>query len=206
MIPFGQSGRTVSSYLNPETQEPKIGWIIRLWSLAVEVVPLAVFFVGFQLYDIFTAAAASVVAAVIVLSVTWLAEKRVAVFPIFSVVLSGVLTAAAIIFSDAVLIKIQPTMFNGLFALVLLGGFALGHSMMRVFFGAQFRLTDRTWRLLSLRWGVFFGALAIANEFAWRLMDEEGWVWVKVFVLAPLVGLFALLQLPLTLKGRLPAD
>ncbi len=48
-------------------------------------------------------------------------------------------------------------------------------------------------------------ALAIANEFAWRLMDEEGRVWVKVFVLAPLVGLFALLQLPLTLNGRLPA-
>jgi len=179
---------------------------MRLWSLAVEVVPLAVFFVGFQLYGIFTAAASSVVAAVVVLSVTWLAEKRIAVFPIYSVVLSGVLTAAAVIFSDAVLIKIQPTIFNGLFALVLLGGFALGYSIMRVFFGAQFRLTDRTWQLLSLRWGVFFGALAIANEFAWRLMDEEGWVWVKVFVLAPLVGLFALLQLPLTLKGRLPAD
>ena len=78
--------------------------------------------------------------------------------------------------------------------------------MMRVFFGAQFRLNDRTWLLLSLRWGVFLAGLAIANEFAWRLMDEEGWVWVKVFVLAPLVGLFALLQLPLTLKGRLPAD
>ena len=79
---------------------------MRLWSLAVEVVPLAVFFVGFQLYGIFTAAASSVVAAVVVLSVTWLAEKRIAVFPIYSVVLSGVLTAAAIIFSDAVLIKI----------------------------------------------------------------------------------------------------
>jgi intracellular septation protein len=206
MIPFGQSGRTVFSYLNPETPELKIGWIMRLWSLAVEVVPLGVFFAGYQLYDIFTAAAASVVAAAIVLSGTWLAEKRIAVFPIFSVVLSGALTAAAIIFSDAMLIKIQPTIFNGLFALVLLGGFALGHSMMRVFFGAQFRLNDRTWLLLSLRWGVFLAGLAIANEFAWRLMDEEGWVWVKVFVLAPLVGLFALLQLPLTLKGRLPAD
>ena len=179
---------------------------MRLWSLAVEVVPLGIFFAGFQLYDIFTAAAASVVAATIVLSGTWLAEKRIAAFPVYSVILSGVLTAAAIIFSDAVLIKIQPTIFNGLFALVLLGGFALGHSMMRIFFGAQFRLTDRTWRLLSLRWGLFFASLAIANEFAWRLMDEEGWVWVKVFVLAPLVGLFALLQLPLTLKGRSPAD
>ena len=32
---------------------------MRLWSLAVEVVPLGIFFAGFQLYDIFTAAAAT---------------------------------------------------------------------------------------------------------------------------------------------------
>ena len=91
----------------------------------------------------------------------------------------------------------------GLFAITLLCGQAMGVSVMRAFFGAQFNLSERTWRLLSLRWGVFFAVLAVGNEIAWRSLSDDGWVAVKVFVFAPLTGLFALSQLPLTLRGRL---
>ena len=76
---------------------------------------------------------------------------------------------------------------------------------MRAFFGSQFRLTERTWRLLSLRWGIFLAALAIGNEIAWRNLTDDGWVVVKVFVIPSLTTLFALSQLPLTLRGRVRA-
>ena len=49
-------------------------------------------------------------------------EGRIAVFPLFSVGLSLVLTLAAWLLDATVFIKLQPTIFNGLFALVLLGG------------------------------------------------------------------------------------
>lgn len=176
---------------------------MRLGSLAFEILPLAAFFIGNALAGLFVAAAASVLSALLVLSVTWVIEKRLAVFSVFSVAMSGALTIAAILLSDAVLIKIQPTVFNGLFSVVLLGGFLAGHSVMKAFFGAQFRLDDRTWRLLSLRWGLFLGAVALANEFAWRGLSDDGWVSVKIFVIPPLTALFALSQLPITLKGRL---
>lgn len=179
---------------------------MRLGSLAFEIVPLAAFFIGHSLYGLFVAAGASVAAAAVVLTVTWLIERRIAVFPVFSVVVSAAFTAAAILSAEAVLIKIQPTIFNGLFAVTLLGGLCAGHAMMRVFFGAQFHLDDRTWHLLSLRWGLFFASLAIANEAAWRTLSDDGWVTVKVFVFAPATALFALSQLPLTLRGRKLAD
>ena len=178
---------------------------MRLGSLAFEVLPLAAFFVGNTLAGLFVAAASSVIAAVLVMSITWAIEKRLAVFSIFSIAMSGALTVAAIALSDAVLIKIQPTVFNGLFSLVLLGGVLAGHSVMKAFFGAQFRLNDRAWRLLSLRWGLFMGAVAIINEIAWRGLSDDGWVTVKIFVIPPLTALFALSQLPLTLRSRLPA-
>ena len=75
--------------------------------------------------------------------------------------------------------------------------------MMKQFFGTQFFLTNETWVKLSLRWGLFFLFLSITNEFAWRNLSTENWVFVKVFFLMPLVGIFMLAQLPLTLKGSI---
>ena len=51
---------------------------------------------------------------------------------------------------------------------------------------------------------MFFTVMAISNELAWRNLDTETWVWIKVFVFAPLSLLFMLAQLPITLRGRLP--
>jgi intracellular septation protein len=176
---------------------------MRLWSFAVEIVPLGVFFAVNAIYGLFAAAGASAAIAAVILIATALSERRIALFPVYSVVLSAAFATTAIALSEKIFIKVQPTVFNGLFAITLLCGLAMGVSVMRAFFGAQFDLTDRTWRLLSLRWGVFFAVLAVGNEIAWRSLSDDGWVAVKVFVFAPLTGLFALSQLPLTLRGRL---
>ena len=45
--------------------------------------------------------------------------------------------------------------------------------------------------------------LTFVNELAWRNLETEDWVFIKVFILSPLVGLFMLAQLPLTLRGRI---
>ncbi len=175
---------------------------MRLWSFAVEIVPLGVFFTVNTLYGLFAAAGASASVAAIILVATAIFERRIAVFPAYSVVLSAAFTIAAIALSEKIFIKVQPTVFNGLFAVTLLGGLAMGVPVMRAFFGAQFGLTERTWRLLSLRWGLFFALLAVGNEIAWRSLSDDGWVALKVFVFAPATGLFALSQLPLTLRGQ----
>ena len=107
--------------------------------------------------------------------------------------------------SDSVshLIKIQPTIFNGLFAAVLLGGLLMRRAMMQVFFAKQFYLTDDTWYRLSRRWGWFFLCLAMVNELVWRNASDSDWVFYKTFIAAPASVLFMLAQLPLTLRGRL---
>ena len=171
--------------------------------MAAEIAPLAALFIGNAVADIFVGAQAAVVCAAIIILYNRLAEQRWAAFALFSVVVSAVFTAAALLFGDSLFIKIQPSLFNGLFCLILLGGWIRGQAMMKIFFGAQFSLTMETWRTLSLRWGLFFGFLALANEGAWRVLDDDGWVWFKVFFAAPLTGLFMLAQLPITLRGRI---
>lgn len=175
---------------------------MKLGAFFFEILPLAGFFVGFHYFGLLMAAVISVGLGAGVLVVAWIQEKRLAIFPLFSLLMSASLTAAAYLFGGDVFIKIQPTIFNGIFAVVLLGGIMCKRAMMREFFGGQFHLTDDAWWHLSLRWGCFFLLLTIGNEAAWRWLDDAGWVAYKTFVAAPASGLFMLAQLPLTLRGR----
>ena len=179
---------------------------MRLVSFFSEILPLASFFVFYRLYGLYAAAIAGVSMSAIMLLYFWLVERRVAKFVVFSTLFSGVLTATAILASEKMLIKIQPTISSLVMAGVLLGGLMRGKAMMQVFFGTQFQLTEVTWFQLSFRWGLFFLFAAIGNELAWRYLTEANWVIFRTFVMSPATGIFMLAQLPLTLRGRLPLN
>ena len=134
---------------------------MRLGAFFFEIMPLAGFFIGFHYYGLFIAAVISVGLAGMVLGLAWWRARYVAPFPLFSLVLSAGFTAAAVLLDAAIFIKIQPTIFNGLFAAVLLGGLVVKRAMMQVFFAKQFFLTDDIWHQLSARWGWFFCVLPL---------------------------------------------
>ncbi len=179
---------------------------MKLKAFFFEILPITTFFIIAQYQSIIIAALISSLFSFLVLVTFYLIEKRIAKFQIFSIVLSGLLSALAFIYNEEIFVKIKPSIYNGLFSLVLLGGFLYRKPMMKQFFGSQFFLTEETWFLLSLRWGLFFGFLTITNEIIWRNYSTQEWVFVKVFILFPLVGIFMLAQLPLTLRGRIKRD
>ena len=179
---------------------------MRLVSFFSEILPLASFFVFYRLYGLYAAAIAGVSMSALMLLYFWLVERRVAKFVVFSTLFSGFLTVTAILASEKMLIKIQPTISSLVMAGVLLGGLLRGKAMMQVFFGTQFRLTEATWFQLSFRWGLFFLVSAIGNELAWRYLTEANWVIFRTFIMSPATGIFMLAQLPLTLRGRLPLN
>ena len=174
---------------------------MKLKAFFFEILPISVFFILSQYYSIIIAALIASGLSVIVMFAFYLHEKRVAKFQIFSILMSGVFSLIAYYLNEENFVKIQPTIFNGLFSFVLLGGLLHGKAMMKHFFSSQFSLNEQTWKLLSLRWGLFFGFLTFINEIAWRNFSTEEWVNIKVFVLAPLVVVFMIAQLPLTIRG-----
>ena len=56
------------------------------------------------------------------------------------------------------------------------------------------------WRQLTIRYGVFFLALAALNEVIWRTQPAETWVWFKFPGLAILTVIFSFSQVPGMLK------
>jgi intracellular septation protein len=121
---------------------------------------------------------------------------RLPVMPLVSGALVMVFGGLTLWLQDAVFIKMKPTILYLLFAIVLLSGAVLGKYFLRYVFGELFRLTDAGWRVLTIRWIVFFVVLALLNEIVWRNFSDGVWLWFKLALL-PITAVFGVAQLGL---------
>src|SRR6267143_1586307 len=67
----------------------------------------------------------------------------------------------------------------------------------------MFNLTPQGWRILTLRWALWFLAMAVLNEIIWRTQSTDFWVAFKAFGMVPLTMLFAVTQMPLVKRYHL---
>jgi len=174
--------------------------------LAVEVGPLAVFFLANASAGIFWGTGLFMVATIVSLIVSRILFGRIPVMPLVSGACVLVFGGLTLWLQDEHFIKIKPTIVNALFAGALFIGLLAGHSLLRVVFGEVFRLTDEGWRKLTLRWACFFTFLALLNEFVWRTLSTDAWVRFKVFAVIPLTMAFAIAQTGLLRQYEPPAE
>ena len=149
---------------------------------------------------IFVATAVFMVAIVVALLVSYGLTRRLPVMALVSAVIVVVFGGATLVFQNETFIKLKPTIIYLLFTATLLGGLIFRKPLLAMVFDQVFRLTDEGWRKLTLRWALFFLALAILNELVWRTQSTDTWVTFKVFGVMPLTFLFAALQYPLLTK------
>lgn len=164
--------------------------------LALELGPLVIFFIMNGRADIFTATAWFMGAMVVSLALSWIILKRIAVMPLVTGVVVLVFGTLTLWLHDDTFIKLKPTITNVLFGSVLLGGLLAGHSLLRYVFGDVYRLREKGWSTLTLRWGLFFFALAVVNEIVWRNFSTDFWVAFKVWGIMPVTMVFAMAQVP----------
>jgi len=165
--------------------------------LAIELGPLLVFFAGNAWGGIFFGTAAFMVATLISLAVARFRYHKVPVMPLVSAVIVFVFGGLTLYLQDETFIKLKPTIVYSMFAVLLAAGLLLGKPLLALLFGPVFTLTPEGWRKLTLRWAIFFVAMAITNEIVWRNFSTDAWVSFKAFGFLPLTILFALAQVPL---------
>jgi intracellular septation protein len=149
---------------------------------------------------IFVATAVFMVAIVVALLVSYGLTRRLPVMALVSAVIVVVFGGATLVFQNETFIKLKPTIIYLLFTATLLGGLIFRKPLLAMVFDRVFHLTDEGWRKLTLRWALFFLALAILNELVWRTQSTDTWVTFKVFGVMPLTFIFAALQYPLLLR------
>lgn len=187
----------------PEPQRKKLAPGLKL---VLEMGPLVLFFVVYNRFGIFAGTGALMAATIAALAVTYALTKHLPVMPMVTAVMVLVFGGATLLLHDATFVKMKATIVYLLFAVALLGGLAFGKALLSVVFDSVMRLTEEGWRKLTLRWGLFFLAMAAVNEIVWRTQTEDFWVKFKVFGFVPLTVLFALSQTPLMLKHELKGE
>jgi intracellular septation protein len=180
-----------------ETAKPQLHPLLKL---ALDLGPLVLFFLANSRYGIFVATATFMVAVLAALAASYVLTRQLPIMPVVTAIIVLVFGGLTLFLHNDLFIKIKPTILYALFGAVLLGGLLFGKSFLGIMFDSLFHLTDEGWRKLTLRWALFFFALAVLNEIVWRNTSTDIWVDFKVFGVLPLTFLFGALQYPLLRK------
>ena len=165
--------------------------------LLIELGPLLVFFGANAAYGIFVGTAAFMVATVISLGLAWWLYRKVPAMPVVSAGLVLAFGGLTLYLQDDIFIKLKPTIVYTMFAMLLIGGLFAQKPVLALLFGAVFNLTPEGWHKLTIRWAIFFVAMALLNEFVWRNFSTDTWVSFKAFGFLPITFIFAMSQVPL---------
>jgi len=149
---------------------------------------------------IFVATAVFMVAIFLALAVSYALTRHLPVMAMVTAIVVLVFGSLTLVLHDDTFIKMKPTIIYLLFGGILLGGLWFNKPLLAVVFDSVFELTGEGWRKLTLRWALFFLALAVLNEIIWRTQTTDFWVSFKAFGVVPLTFVFAALQYPLMQK------
>jgi intracellular septation protein len=174
-----------------------------VFKLATELGPLLVFFVANAKFNLFVATGAFMAAIVAAMIASYMVVRHVPIMAIVTAVIVLVFGTLTLVLHDETFIKIKPTIIYGLFAAILGGGLLFGRSFIAILFNQMFNLTPQGWRILTMRWALFFLAMAVLNEIIWRTQSTDFWVSFKLFGAVPLTMIFAMTQMPLMKRYHL---
>ena len=189
--------------MKTETTNKAPGWA----NFAIDFGPLLAFFIAYKVAGVFTGTAVFMVAIVAAIIVGLILFRRVSPMLWLSAILILGFGAVTLYLHDPRFIQIKPTVIYTALGVLLLGGVLLGKPLLRPLLGYAFPgLQTPGWLLLSRNWGLYFLALAIANELLRRNLSFDTWLTVKVWGVTGLSLLFGIANMPMLLKHGLEVE
>ena len=174
-----------------------------VFKLATELGPLIVFFIANAKFGLFVATGAFMVAIIAAMIASYVVTRHVPMMAIVTAVIVIVFGTLTLVLHDETFIKVKPTIIYGLFAAILGGGLLFGRSFIAILFNQMFNLTPKGWRILTMRWALFFLGMAALNEIVWRTQSTDFWVAFKAFGAIPITMIFAMTQMPMVKRYHL---
>jgi intracellular septation protein len=141
-----------------------------------------------------------VIGSAVSLLIGLIVERRVALMPLVAGGLAMFFGGLTLIFHDPRIIMFKPTAVNLLFAAALFGGLALKRNPLKALLGEALTMPEQAWRTLTFRYGLFFVAMAAANEVIRRTQSQVFWLNFHSFGFTALAILFSFTQVPLMMK------
>ncbi len=182
-----------------------------LLKLALEVGPIAVFFLAYrwapvgsglevaerQLEQMLFATKVFVPTILATLGVSYALTRKLPKMAVITAVVVTVFGGLTLILRDDTFVKMKPTILYGLFAAILGVGLLRGQSYLKYLMDELIPMRNEGWMKFTTRFVIFYLLLAVLNEIVWRLYGTDTWVNFRTFVL-PLANIgFVMAQIPL---------
>lgn len=155
-------------------------------------------FAGFEAGTI-----AMLIAVMLALMTLWHYERHLPLFALLSTVTILVFGSISLFVHIPSIFILRDTLFDALFGSILLVSVYRDTPLLKPLFHHVFHISDRGWSRLTLRWAVFFIALAVLNEWVRLHQSPDDWVAFKAYGILITVC-FGLYQFTLTRRERLP--
>ncbi len=166
--------------------------------------PLVVFFAVYLKWGLMPATGALIAATVVALALSLIIARRVPILAVITAVVVAIFGGLTLWFDDDTFIKMKPTIVQAILGVILLGGLAFGRPLLKPVMGTAWNMDEAGWRKLTLRFALFFLAMAVLNEIVWRTQSTDFWVNFKVLGILGLTMAFSLAQMPLLNRHRIP--
>lgn len=177
------------------------------WALAIDYVPLLLFFFAYKMRGAFFGTATFMAAIVLAVIVSKVKLGRVSPMLWLSAVLVIGFGGLTIYFHDPRFIQLKVTLIYGLFALILFGGLAARRPMLKYLLQAAFEGVDeRGWLKLSRNWAIFFTAMAVVNELLRARLGFDAWLTIKTWGITAATVVFAAANVPMLMRHGLSAE
>jgi len=168
--------------------------------MLLDMGPLLVFFLANWKLGLMWATGALMVATFVSLGITYYITRTINRFALYGAIFIAVFGAITLYLQDAWYLKLKVTLVELFFAALLLGGLYFKRMFVKDMMGEFLVLPDEVWRTLTIRWALFFFAMAILNVVIWQLFSDSAWVTFKAFGLMGCTLIFALANAPLMAK------
>jgi intracellular septation protein len=150
-------------------------------------------------HDFRTATWVLIALSAVALALGLILERRIAPLPAFSGGAALVFGGLSLALHRADLLQMKMTIVDGLLGAALFGGLALKRNPLKRVLGSAMQLPDQAWRVLTIRYGLFFWASAITNEVVRRTQTAEVWATFRVVAIVAAIA-FGAAQFPLLKK------
>jgi len=174
-------------------------------SLIEELTPIAVLGVANGLYGFRTAVLAMAGSMLLIVIVSAVSDDDTPWFAVCST--AGVVGFALLsfLFGEFEIFALSDTLIDGALGLLLLISLSWDRTVLSRLFSRTFAITEKAWRILSRRWGVFLLLLAAANETVRQLYSNDVWVSFKLYATASLL-LFGCFQFRVSMRHRIESE
>ncbi|MCO5122102.1 MAG: septation protein A [Burkholderiaceae bacterium] len=163
--------------------------------LLADFLPIILFFIAYQVWDIYVATAVAIAASAMQIAWTLLRGRKVEPMQWTTMLIIAVFGGMTLFFRDETFIKWKPTVVYGLFAIgLLVARYGMGRNLIRTMMEKQVSLPDPIWTSLNWVWVAFFAVMGILNVVVAYTFSTDFWVQFKLFGTLGLTVLFIVAQ------------